>query len=69
MNRSHLGIEDANFLGTGKNVAFRRVNGVERTETIWRYRDPSLLGSRVRLDAAYSDNSDGSGKRLGVERP
>jgi hypothetical protein len=69
VNRAHFGLEDGNFLGTGKNVAVKRVNGVDRTETIWRYRDPSVFGSRVRMDASYSNNSDGQAERLSVERP
>lgn len=69
VNRAHFGLEDANFFGTGKNVAVKRINGVDRTETIWRYRDPSLFGSHVRMEAAYSNNSDGQGERFDVERP
>lgn len=69
VNKTHVGLEDSNFLGFGKSLELRRSSNVDRTETLWRYRDTTLFGTHARLDAAYSDNSDGQLQRLTLERP
>ncbi len=68
-NRTRIGIEDSNFLGTGKELTIRRDRSVDREETRYQYRDDNLVGSRVRIELAYSDNSDGSERLLDVSRP
>jgi hypothetical protein len=62
-------IEDSNFLGTGKEVSILRTSDVDRTSNVVRYRDPNLLGSRVQLETAYADNSDGRRGRFDLDRP
>ncbi len=68
-NTSRIGLEDANFLGYGKDVTLRRSKSVDRTEMLYRYRDPALGGTRWAMTAAYSDNSDGWSKEFSVQRP
>jgi hypothetical protein len=69
VNRAHLGVEDGNFLGTGKQVALRRRSGPDRTEQTVRYRDPSVLGSRFTSELLHAGNSDGDRSALSLERP
>lgn len=69
VNKTHLGIEDANFLGTGKQVALKRNSDVDRVETVLGYRDNSLFGSRYRTELAHASNSDGNRDSLRFERP
>ncbi|ANM29112.1 hypothetical protein ABI59_05110 [Acidobacteria bacterium Mor1] len=66
---TRIGVEDTNFLGTGKAILVRRTDLIDRDEQIFRYRDPNLLGSRVFLEARFADNSDGGAERLAVRRP
>jgi outer membrane protein assembly factor BamA len=68
-NSYQLGIEEDNFLGFGKSLAFRHQKDVDRTTTLFRYRDPNLRGSHGRLEVAYSDNSDGVSKGASISRP
>jgi surface antigen-like variable number repeat protein len=68
-NNTSLWVEDTNFLGTGKEVSVARIGTVDRTSNLVRYRDPNLLGSRVRLTLSYADNSDGGRERFELERP
>ena len=69
VNKTHLGIEDANFLGTGKQVALRRTSDVDRVETVFGYRDDGLFGSRYRTELAHANNSDGVRNAMRFERP
>ena len=69
VNKTHLGIEDANFLGTGKQVALRRTSDVDRVETVIGYRDDGLFGSRYRTELAHASNSDGVRNAMRFERP
>jgi hypothetical protein len=66
---TRIGIEDSNFFGTGKELTIRRVQGIERDEALYRYRDPAVGGSRVEIQASHSDNSDGAREALAVRRP
>ncbi len=68
-NNTSVWLEDTNFLGSGKEVTIQRIGTVDRTSNLVRYRDPNLLGSRVRLTASYADNSDGGRQRFELERP
>lgn len=69
VNRTRIGVEDGNFLGTGTSISLRRTHTVDRTSFLYRFREPNLVGRRVAIEAAYSDNSDGSLESLSVERP
>lgn len=68
-NNSSFSLEDTNFLGTGKEISLSRIGTVDRTSNLVRFRDPNLLGSRVRLTLSYADNSDGGRQRFELEHP
>src|SRR6185369_9823686 len=68
-NTGSVHLEDNNFLGTGKELTLLRVNDIDRTSNVVRFRDPDLLGSRTRLMLSYADNSDGGRRRFEVDRP
>jgi len=68
-NEFRIALNDANFLGWGKDITFRYSDTVDRTSYLYRYRDPNLAGTRWRLQAAYQDNSDGDQQLLDIERP
>jgi hypothetical protein len=68
-NTGSVHLEDTNFFGTGKEVTLLHVDDIDRTSDVFRFRDPSLIGSRARLELSYADNSDGGRKRFELERP
>lgn len=68
-NDARFELQDTNFLGTGKEVLAQRSSDVDRTSTRLGYRDPNILGSRARLEAIFSDNSDGTFQKLKIDRP
>ncbi|HEX3528583.1 MAG TPA: POTRA domain-containing protein [Thermoanaerobaculia bacterium] len=68
-NTGSAHLEDNNFLGTGKEVTLLRVNDVDRTSNVVRFRDPNLLGGRTRMTLSYADNSDGGRKLFEIDRP
>lgn len=68
-NKTRVEFEDTNFLGFGKQLSFARSADVDRTAWELGYVDPNVLGSWWRLDAGYSSLSDGSQKKLSLERP
>ncbi len=68
-NNWRFEIQDASFLGTGKDLTLRQLRSVDRTGTMLRYRDPNLLGTRGRMEVEYADNSDGRKRLVHAERP
>jgi hypothetical protein len=66
---THLQLQDTNFLGTGKSLTLERQGNVDRTTSLFRYDDPAILGSRVRMGAQYESNSDGGYRSLEIGRP
>jgi outer membrane protein assembly factor BamA len=68
-NKTKVGIEDSNFLGTGKELSIKRTSDLDRTSYQARYLDPNLLGSRVRMQLGYADNSDGRNRAVQIQRP
>ncbi len=68
-NKTRVGLQDKNFLGRGKSLTIRQTSNVDRTSLLYRYRDPNVFGSRIRLALHFSDNSDGRLKRFVLERP
>lgn len=68
-NDTSFSIEDSNLFGTGKELSVSRIGTVDRTSNLIRFRDPNVLGSRVRMFASYADNSDGSRTRFELEQP
>jgi hypothetical protein len=68
-NSTNFSLQDANFLGTGKDVTLWRTSDVDRDSTLFRYRDPNLFGKRGELHLSVADYSDGDAQRLELERP
>lgn len=68
-NGTRLELQDANFLGTGKDIAVAHKSNVDRTTTLARYRDPSLFGTRARLETWYADTSDGGFQVFDLRQP
>ncbi len=68
-NDTSVSIADTNLFGTGKELSVARIGTVDRTSNLIRFRDPNILGSRVRMTASYADNSDGSRTRFELEQP
>jgi len=62
-------LQDTNFLGLGKDVQLLYRSNVDRDEVFARYRDKSLLGTRLHLDLQAGQASDGRNGRVVVERP
>ncbi len=69
VNSTGFELQDINLLGTGKSLTLQRSSGVDRSETLFRYDDHAVLGSRFQLGAGYSVNSDGSDRRIDLGRP
>ena len=68
-NSTRFGLQDQNFLGSGKDLMLKRTSNVDRTETAYRYGDPALFGTRGRLRLFHSANSDGQASAVAIERP
>ncbi len=68
-NSTDFTLQDSNFLGTGKDLTVWRISNVDRTSTLFRYRDPGVLGTRTQVEISAADYSDGGSKRLEIERP
>ncbi len=68
-NKTHFGLAEGNFLGFGKHVEVGRSSDVDRTETLFSYRDRNLGGTHAVLDADYSSNSDGKLQAVTLGRP
>lgn len=66
---THFQIQDTNVLGTGKSITLSHQQDVDRTTSAFRFDDPGVLGSRVRVGLEYDSNSDGDLRSLQVERP
>jgi hypothetical protein len=64
-----LALTEQNFAGYGKRVEAVFRSDEERDSLTAIYHDPLLLGTRWRLDVAYSDTSDGSAERVFLVRP
>lgn len=62
-------LQDINLLGTGQSLTLRRTDGVDRSESLFRYDDHSVLGSRFQLGLRYSLNSDGGERGIDLGRP
>jgi hypothetical protein len=68
-NSTAFDVEDENFFGTGKDIEVARLENVDRTSKLIRYRDPSLGNTHGIVDFTFADNSDGDTRALDVERP
>ncbi|MFL6199067.1 MAG: hypothetical protein ACJ76J_07820 [Thermoanaerobaculia bacterium] len=65
----HFELQDTNLLGTGKSLTLRQSSDVDRTESLIRFDDPAVLGSRVQLSVGLSDNSDGRRQEIYFGQP
>ncbi len=68
-NTVQFGLEDSNFLGTGRFLTAKYQDDPDRTERRLRFIDPALFGSRAELRLRYSERSDGHRHTLDLERP
>jgi hypothetical protein len=66
---SGFGIEDDNFLGTGKGIELEYESDAERTSTMVGYKDRSFRGGRWQIDLKNTSSSDGYARYLHVRRP
>lgn len=64
-----LGIDEKNFLGAGKSVAYDLSKDHERSTWGLAYGDPQLFGSRWTLAAHTQYLSDGFSRSIQLERP
>ena len=64
-----IGLSDSNLLGTGKTLEIGYTSEIDRDEVLLGYADGNVFGSRVRLNAALANLSDGDRRQLAVERP
>ena len=65
----NLGIDEKNFLGIGKSVAWDFSKDHERSTWGLAYGDPQLFGSRWTLQAHTQYTSDGFVRSLQLQRP
>lgn len=65
----NFGIDEKNFLGTGKSVAYDLSKNHERTTWGLAYGDPQVFGSRWTLAAHTQYHTDGFVRSLVIERP
>jgi outer membrane protein assembly factor BamA len=68
-NSTRVKFADTNFLGLGKELSLARSSDVDRSAWELGYVDPNVFGSGWKLAAGYSSLSDGSEKKLSLERP
>ena len=68
-NSFGFGVEDDNFLGSGKSVKLDRRQNVDRTSTLFHYLDPAIRGSRWQLLLDGERNSDGDVYGAKIELP
>lgn len=68
-NSTRIKVEDANFLGSGKEVGLSRESDVDRTRTEIFYRDVNFLGNRGQIELSLQENSDGHRRLLKLQRP
>jgi hypothetical protein len=65
---SGLELEELNLLGTGAQIGIGRTTDVDRTSTLFKYRDRQLGRSWWSLALEHSDNSDGERKGIILDR-
>jgi hypothetical protein len=69
VNETRYKLVDTNFLGFGKTIGVGHATTLERTETIYEYKDPALLGTHWQGAFFYDQLSDGARRILDVTRP
>lgn len=68
-NKYGLTLENENVFGSGNTLFLEFIDERERDTKAAGYRTKHLFGSRITLDAVYSDTTDGIEKQLEVARP
>jgi len=68
-NKLHFEVQETNLLGLGKELTVLQQNDVDRTSLLLDYTDPQILGTHLRGEIAYADNSDGETRLFSLERP
>jgi len=68
-NKLHFEIQETNLLGLGKELTVLQQSDVDRSSLLFDYTDPQILGTRLRGEIAYADNSDGETRLFSLERP
>jgi hypothetical protein len=68
-NRTALGIEETNLLGTGQLLRLKWIDNVDRTSTQFDFEDTNLGSSWVSMFLRIADNSDGETQFLSIVRP
>jgi hypothetical protein len=68
-NRTALGIEETNLLGTGQLLRLKWIDSVDRTSTQFDFEDKNLGSSWISMFLRIADNSDGETQFLSIVRP
>lgn len=68
-NEFGIGVSDGNLFGTGKELTASYTSDVDRDEAYLAYGDANVRGSRVRLNLALANASDGHRRIVSAERP
>jgi len=70
-NRGSFGvqIQEENLLGWGKELSLGFDSDVERDSWIYGFIDPNIFGTRWTTELVYQNRTDGSLRRIRVERP
>ena len=68
-NTVRFGLEDDNFLGSGRLLDLQYTDDPDRTEQRFRFQDPALLGTRAELALMLAERSDGYRHTLDLARP
>lgn len=68
-NKSKIGLEEANFLGLGKEVGLYYKDDVDRSYSTFRYKDKNLMNSWNQLHIEYSNTSDGYSEAYALSKP
>jgi len=68
-NRTALGIEETNLLGSGQLLRLKWIDNVDRTSTQFDFEDTNLGSSWVSMFLRVADNSDGETQFLSIIRP
>jgi hypothetical protein len=68
-NEYGLGLTEDNLFGLGKSLSASFSSDVDRDETVVGYSDQNVRGSRMRLDVALANTSDGDRIQVAGGRP
>ena len=68
-NRTQIGLEETNLLGSGQTIRFNHEKDVDRTSDMFEFYDKHIGSSWVSTFLRISDNSDGKSNMLSAIRP